>query len=363
MIIIKEEEIKQKIIEILTKRPGLTIENLAEEIGVHRHTIAKYILELKGAGRIQKRRIGTAVLHYLTEQVNDKLVIGEPITEESAEEAIESEEETKRKEKPLEKASEELEKPKSYVQKESNISHKRVFKYSMLSLFVIGILFSIYLIVPQITGFFVFGDKFDKTSGLFITGDDSLSKNELSVYTLLKGYGGNVSKVRISDLKSVNLSEYDYMVISNDASAFITDEICQLIAYSNTPFLYSSRNFNNKCEDELRLASSSICGPNESPIWIVINNSYYPTSHISTVPKKVKVFTNEFSVDLCAIEGNGLYSKPFVLVKRDETHGYIVIFKDNLQKKAFFALPNNDLGLTEEGKTLLGRTLLWLIGE
>lgn len=76
MVVIRDEEIKQKIIKILKEHPGLTVENLAEEIRMHRHTISKYLMELKGAGKIQKRKIGTAVLHYLTEQVSEKAIVG-----------------------------------------------------------------------------------------------------------------------------------------------------------------------------------------------------------------------------------------------------------------------------------------------
>lgn len=183
------------------------------------------------------------------------------------------------------------------------------------------------------------------------------------MYALLKSYGDNVSKARILDIQNMNLSEYDYVAVSIDASAFITDEICQLIANSNTPFIYSSRSFNNKCMEELYLSTGSVCSPNESPVWTIANNSYYPTSHVPSIPQKVKVFSDEFSVELCAVEGNGLYSKPIVLAGRDQVHGYLVIFDDSRQRRAFFAFPNREFDLTDEGKALLSRTVIWLIGK
>lgn len=362
MITIKNEEIKQKIIEILKDRPGLTAENLAEEIGAHRHTTSKYLLELKGAGRVQKRRIGTAVLHYLTEQIDEKTVIGEPLTEELAEEVVRSEKAT---EIEKEKIEEPLEKGIQPEEPKEVDSHKRIFKYAIISLSLIVLLIFVYSIRSQITGFFIFvgEDMLDKTSGLFITADDSLSKNELSIYALLKSYDGNVSKTKISNILSRNLSEYDYIVFSIDASIFMTDEICKMIADSNTPFIFSSRTFNNKCTEELHLATGSVCGPDESTIWTIVNNSYYPTLHKLTIPQKVKIFSNESYVGLCAVEGNGLYSKPIVLASRDQTHGYLVIFDDSLQRRAFFTFPNREFDLTEEGKILLRRIIIWLIGK
>jgi len=62
------ERLKEQTLSILETHPeGLTIRSLSEIIGVHRQTITKYVLELKGAGVIHRRKVGSATLHYLKE--------------------------------------------------------------------------------------------------------------------------------------------------------------------------------------------------------------------------------------------------------------------------------------------------------
>ncbi len=66
MIIINEKNVKEEIIRILETHPeGLTVQTLSNQIGVSRHTIIKYVFELKGSGVIYRRRVGSATLHYL----------------------------------------------------------------------------------------------------------------------------------------------------------------------------------------------------------------------------------------------------------------------------------------------------------
>lgn len=66
MIIINEKNVKQEIIRILETHPeGLTVQALSNVIGVSRHTIIKYVFELKGSGIVYRRRVGSATLHYL----------------------------------------------------------------------------------------------------------------------------------------------------------------------------------------------------------------------------------------------------------------------------------------------------------
>ena len=68
MVKVRGEEIKRKAVEILRNHPeGLTIKDLARLIKAHRQTITKYVLELKGADVIFRRRIGAVTLHYLKE--------------------------------------------------------------------------------------------------------------------------------------------------------------------------------------------------------------------------------------------------------------------------------------------------------
>ena len=62
--------IKSKILITLANHPeGLTILELSSILKSHRHTVVKYLMELKGARQIIQRPVGSAILHYLaTEQ-------------------------------------------------------------------------------------------------------------------------------------------------------------------------------------------------------------------------------------------------------------------------------------------------------
>jgi len=65
---INGDSIKDKIVKIIETHPeGLSIKELSNLLGVHRQTVTKYVLELKGAGVIHRRRIGSATLHYTKE--------------------------------------------------------------------------------------------------------------------------------------------------------------------------------------------------------------------------------------------------------------------------------------------------------
>jgi len=60
------ERVKEKIVNVLKRHPeGITIKSLSQILGLHRQTITKYVFELKGAGVIYRRRVGSATLHYL----------------------------------------------------------------------------------------------------------------------------------------------------------------------------------------------------------------------------------------------------------------------------------------------------------
>ena len=69
MVKVRGEEIKRKTLAFLRDHPeGSTIEDLSRSIKAHRQTITKYVLELKGADIILRRRIGAVTLHYLKER-------------------------------------------------------------------------------------------------------------------------------------------------------------------------------------------------------------------------------------------------------------------------------------------------------
>jgi DNA-binding transcriptional ArsR family regulator len=68
------ERLKGMTLSILKSHPeGLTIRSLSEIMRVHRQTITKYVFELKGAGKIYRRRVGSATLHYLKDEYVGKL--------------------------------------------------------------------------------------------------------------------------------------------------------------------------------------------------------------------------------------------------------------------------------------------------
>lgn len=65
----KESNIAEQIVEILSKHPeGLTAVDIAKELGMHRHTVTKYIYQLIGSKTIYQRIVGPAKLCYLTKK-------------------------------------------------------------------------------------------------------------------------------------------------------------------------------------------------------------------------------------------------------------------------------------------------------
>ena len=62
--------IKEEIIKVLDKHPeGLTFSGIARMLNVHRHTLTKYIYEMKGAGVVFVRDLGTLKLCYLKKRL------------------------------------------------------------------------------------------------------------------------------------------------------------------------------------------------------------------------------------------------------------------------------------------------------
>jgi len=66
VITINGKNVREQIIRILETHPeGVTVQALSDNIGVSRHTVIKYVFELKGSGLVYRRRVGSATLHYL----------------------------------------------------------------------------------------------------------------------------------------------------------------------------------------------------------------------------------------------------------------------------------------------------------
>lgn len=60
---------RKLILLLLETHPeGLTIKNLSDETGAHRQTVTKYVVGLVGEGDVERRRVGSATLHYLTDE-------------------------------------------------------------------------------------------------------------------------------------------------------------------------------------------------------------------------------------------------------------------------------------------------------
>jgi DNA-binding IclR family transcriptional regulator len=64
-----EEEIERRIVEVLGKHPeGLTITQLAEELGINRIKASKFVYGLRKAGILRQRPVGRAILCYLVKK-------------------------------------------------------------------------------------------------------------------------------------------------------------------------------------------------------------------------------------------------------------------------------------------------------
>jgi hypothetical protein len=60
------QSIKDSIVGVLSRHPeGLSFSQISAELGMHRHTITKYIYELKGEKAITVRDLRTLKLCYL----------------------------------------------------------------------------------------------------------------------------------------------------------------------------------------------------------------------------------------------------------------------------------------------------------
>jgi len=60
------DKVEKKIISYLKKHPeGIMIIDLAKVLGIHRHTVIKYIYRLEGREKIKIRKVGIAKLCYL----------------------------------------------------------------------------------------------------------------------------------------------------------------------------------------------------------------------------------------------------------------------------------------------------------
>ena len=64
---------EDKILLILREHPeGLTISQIANEVGMHRHSVVKYIYELTGEKKIIQRKIDPATLCYIYKKNYEK---------------------------------------------------------------------------------------------------------------------------------------------------------------------------------------------------------------------------------------------------------------------------------------------------
>ncbi len=65
----EENDFREKIIEDLKEHPeGLTLLNIAENTGINRITVSKYIFGMVSGGLVFQRRVGPAKLCFLKEK-------------------------------------------------------------------------------------------------------------------------------------------------------------------------------------------------------------------------------------------------------------------------------------------------------
>ena len=59
------DELRQRILKLIDQHPeGLSIQDIADRLESHRHTVSKHLSYLEGAGEITVRRIGNVSLIY-----------------------------------------------------------------------------------------------------------------------------------------------------------------------------------------------------------------------------------------------------------------------------------------------------------
>jgi len=69
-----ENNFRERILEVLSKHPeGLTLTQIAKELGVHRHTITKYVYQLEGAHVVVMRDLKTLKLCYLKKNLENNV--------------------------------------------------------------------------------------------------------------------------------------------------------------------------------------------------------------------------------------------------------------------------------------------------
>ena len=57
---------KERVLKLLKRKTdGLTVQDIAKELGVSRNTIPVVLAELKGEKKIRIRPVGRAKLHYI----------------------------------------------------------------------------------------------------------------------------------------------------------------------------------------------------------------------------------------------------------------------------------------------------------
>ncbi len=60
-------DVKKKIERLLSENPqGLTIKDITRALDISKGTAIKYLFELKGEGKLVRRRVGSGILYYLS---------------------------------------------------------------------------------------------------------------------------------------------------------------------------------------------------------------------------------------------------------------------------------------------------------
>ncbi len=71
---LSKNHVQERILELIDKHlEGLTINDIALKLKLHRHTVSKYVYALTVSRNLYQRRIGKGALYYKTELKIDSM--------------------------------------------------------------------------------------------------------------------------------------------------------------------------------------------------------------------------------------------------------------------------------------------------
>jgi len=65
IVVPTENSVEKEILGLVSKHPeGLSIDDISSNLGLHRHTVSKYVYALVRSNQIVQRKIGRVSLYY-----------------------------------------------------------------------------------------------------------------------------------------------------------------------------------------------------------------------------------------------------------------------------------------------------------